>query len=409
MRIAVKLLSCAVLFPLTLAAAPAFADKRYGPGVTDTEIKIGQTMPYSGPLSGYANIAKAEAAYFAMINAAGGVGGRRIRLISLDDGFNPARTMEQTKKLVEHEQVLLLFGSLGTATNSSIHAYANAKRVPHLFLLSGASKWEDPQHYPWTMPWAPSYFGEAQLYARYLIEVKPEAKVAVLYQNDDMGKDYLKGFKDGLSERSAKMIVAEAAYEPAEPTVDSQIVSMKGAGADALVLFATAKAAAQALRKTHDLGWTPLTFVTYTSSSIETVLKPVGLERVAGLISSAFVKDPSDPQWQDDIAMREWRAWMHRYYPDGNVEDIQNVVGYSLAQTLVQVLRQCGDDLSRENVMREAKDLNGLQLPMLLPGIQLTTGPNDYLPIEQLQPVRFDGRKWHRIDRALARTAGTDR
>lgn len=394
----------ALVLALTLVAGPAAADKRYGPGVTDIEIKIGQTMPYSGPLSGYANIAKAEAAYFEMVNAAGGVNGRKIRLISLDDGFNPAKTIEQTKKLLEQEEVLLLFGSLGTATNSAIHKYVNAKGVPHLFLLSGASKWADPQRFPWTMAWVPAYSAEAKIYARYLLQVKPEAKVAVLYQNDDMGKDYLRGFKDGLGEAAAKMIVSEASYEPAEPTVDSQVFSLKGAGADALVLFATAKAAAQALRKTHDIGWQPLTLVTYTSSSVETVLKPIGLEKVAGIVSSTFVKDPSDPQWGDDAAMREWQAWMRRYYPEGNARDIQNVIGYSLAQTLVQVLKQCGDDLSRESVMREASNLKRLQLPMLLPGIQISTGPYDYLPIEQLQPMRFDGQQWVRFGAKLDAT-----
>jgi len=373
----------------------------YVPGVSDTEIKIGQTMPYSGPLSSYSSIARAQAAYFDKINAEGGVNGRRIKLISLDDGFNPARTVEQTRKLIDEEQVLALFGSLGTVTNNAIRKDVNARRIPHLFLLSGASQWADPQSFPWSMGWTPLYQAEARIYAQYLLRANPTAKIAVLYQNDDLGKEYLKGFKDGLGQQAAAMIVAEASYAPADPTVDSQVVALKASGADVLMNFATAKAAAQAIRKAHDIGWKPQQLVSYTSSSVEAVLKPAGVDKALGLISAGFVKDPADPQWQDDRAMQEWRAWMKMYYPDGNAADVMNVIGYSLAQTMVQVFKQCGGDLSRENVMRQAAGLRRIELPMLLPGIHVDTSARDYMPVSQVQLMRFDGTKWVRFGAIL--------
>ena len=354
-------------------------------------------MPYSGPLSSYGTMGKAEAAYFEKINAEGGINGRKIRLISLDDGFNPAKTVEQTRKLLEEEQVLLLFSNLGTVTNNAIRKEVNAKKVPHLFLLSGATQWTDAQHYPWSMGWPPAYQMEAKVYARYLLQTRPQGKVAVLYQNDDHGKEYLKGFRDGLGAHAARMIVTEASYAPSDPTVDSQVVSLQASGADVFMNFATAKTAAQAIRKADDIGWKPLQLLTYTSSSVESVLKPAGVERALGIVSASFLKDPADPQWGNDAAMQDWRAWMKRYYPDGNTADLMNVIGYSMAQTLVQVLKQCGEDLTRENVMRQAANLRRLELPMLLPGMRIDTARDDYAPIEQVQLMRFDGTKWMRF------------
>ena len=396
---------CLIAAFLTLAATEALADQRYAPGVTDTQILIGQTIPYSGPLSAYASFGKAQAAYFAKINTEGGVNGRKIKLVSLDDGFNPARTVEQTRKLVEDEQVFLLFSSFGTATSAAVRKYLNGRKVPQLFIVSGASYWAEPGSHPWTMAWPPTYQLEAQTYAQYLLRVRPNAKVAVLYQNDDYGKDYLSGFKEGLGQKAGSMIVAEASYAPTDPTVDSQIVTLMSSGADTLVDFATAKAAAQTIRKANDIGWKPLHIMTLTSSSVETVLKPAGMDKALGLLSSSFIKDPSDPQWKDDPAMQEWRTWMKEYYPDGNTGDMVNVVAYSLAQTLVQVLRQCGDDLTRENVMRQATNLRNLQLPMLLPGIKINTSPNDYALIEELQLMRFDGTRWVRFGGAVGNGA----
>ncbi len=374
------------------------ADKKYGPGVTDNEIKIGQTYPYSGPLSAYSTIAKAEAAYFAKINAEGGINGRKIKFISLDDGFSPPKTVEQTRKLVEQEEVLFIFGSLGTPTNTAIHKYMNAKKVPHIFLATGATKWGDPQNYPWTLGGIQlAYQSESHIYAKYILQNKPAAKIAVLYQNDDMGKDYLKGLKDGLGDKASRMVIAEATYEPADPTVDSQIVALRAAGADTFVSITTPKAAAQAIRKAHDIGWKPLYVQPRISNSVETVLKPAGLDKSAGIVSSVFQKDPTDPQWEDDPAVKEWRTWMKRYYPEGNISEGLNVAGYTIAQTLVQVLKQCGDDLTRENVMRQAANLINLELPMLTPGIRLNTSPTDYFPIEQAQMMRFDGKHWVRF------------
>lgn len=393
-----KLMSrCVVLAMSAWLILPAWAEKKYGPGVTDTEIKIGQTYPYSGPLSGYATIAKAQAAYFAKINAEGGINGRKIKFISVDDAYQPPKTVEQTRRLIEQEEVLFLFGNLGTPTNSAIHKYVNAKKVPHIFLATGATKWGDPKNYPWTMGWQLAFQTEARIYASYILQNKPDAKIAVLYQNDDMGKDYLKGLKDGLGAKASAMIVAEATYESAEPTVDSQIIALKGSGADTFIGFAAVKAAAQALRKVRDLGWEPLYITPLTASSIETVFRPAGLDKAVGVISIGLQKDVHDPQWSDDPAVKEWRAWMAKYYPDGNLAEGFNVAGYMLAQTLVQVLKQCGDDLTRENVMRQAANLKNLELSMLLPGIKINTGPTDYFPIEQAQMIRFDGAKWVRF------------
>jgi branched-chain amino acid transport system substrate-binding protein len=386
-------LAASGIFLFALSAS-ASADKLYGPGVTDTEIKIGQTMPYSGPVSAYGTVGRAEGAYFEMINAKGGMNGRQIRLISLDDAFSPPKTVEQTRKLVESDKVLLIFSSLGTPTNSAIYKFLNATKVPHLFAITGAAKFDDPRHYPWTMRWHPGYQTEAAIYARYILEHNPAAKIAVLYQNDDFGREYLKGLEDGLGEQAATRIVARASYEPTDPTVSSQIISLKASGADTFVDFSTAKAASQSIRKAHEIGWKPLHIVSQVATSLSGVLSPAGLDNSTGLISSAYYKDPSDPRWSSDPALHAWLAWMKQYYPEGDRTDGQNVLGYTIAQALVQVLRQCGDDLSRENVMRQAVNLKGVELPMLLPGIKIDTSPDDYAPFNQMSLQKFDGRQW---------------
>ena len=382
---------------LTAAVAPALADKKYGPGVTDSEIKIGQTMPYSGPASAYGTLGKAQAAYFEKINAEGGVNGRKIRLLSLDDGYSPPRTAEQVRKLVEEDEVLLLFHTNGTAPNTAIQKYLNAKKVPHLFVASGAAKWNDPRNFPWTMGWQPNFQTEAAAYAKFIIQQKPDAKIGVLYQNDDLGKDYLKGLRDGLGEKAAQMIVAEASYEVTDPTIDSQIITLQASGADVFIDVTTPRFGAQAVRKVYDLGWRPSHILAFPSSSVAAVLTPAGLDKSVGLISVAFVKDPTDVQWRNDTATQEYRAWMRKYYPDGNEADILNTYGYVAAQTLVQVLKQCGDELTRENVMKQAGNLHDLALPMLLPGIRINTSPTDFRPIKQMQLMRFDGRQWVRF------------
>ena len=390
-------LTCAALM-LALIAGSAFSQKKYGPGVTDTEIKMGQTYPYSGPLSAYSTIAKATVAYLAKINAEGGINGRKLRLISLDDAYNQAKTVEQTRKLVEQDEVLFIFNSLGTPTNTAVHKYLNAKKVPHLFVGSGATKWGDPQNYPWTIGGIQlAYQAEARIYANYILQTRPAAKIAVLYQNDDLGKDYLKGLKDGLADKAASLIVAESTFEPADPTVDSQVVALRRSGADTFVSITSPKAAAQAIRKAADIGWKPLYIQSLISSSVETVLKPAGLSNSIGVISVGFAKDPTDPQWADDVAVVEWRAWMKQYNPEANLAEILNVTGYNYGQTLVQVLKQCGDDLSRENVMRQAANLHDFQLPMFIPGIKINTSATDYYPVEQGRMMRFDGTRWVRF------------
>jgi branched-chain amino acid transport system substrate-binding protein len=379
------------------AVTTAWAQKRYSPGATDTEIKIGQTFPYSGPTSVYSTIAKTEAAYFAKINAEGGIKGRRLNFISLDDGYSPPKTVEQTRKLVEQEEVLLIFGSLGTATNTAIHKYMNAKKVPHILLATAALKWDDPVNYPWTMALVPNQRADVPAFVRYLSKVKPDAKAAVLYQNDDFGRDYVRMLRKELGERATKLIVAEASYEVTDPTVDSQLIELKNSGADVLFSFTTPKFAAMSIRKVYDLGWRPLHFVPTNASSVEAVLKPAGLDKAVGLMSAAFVKDPSEPDWKNDPATKDYMAFMQRYYPEADPLDTQNVVGYISAEALVHVLKQSGDDLTRENVMRQAADFKDVELPMLLPGIKLNTSPTDYTPIKQMHLRRFDGKTWVRL------------
>ena len=387
----------ALIALVAFAMTPAWAQKKYGPGVTDTEIKIGQTMPYSGPASLYSTIAKTESAYFAKINAEGGIRGRKINLISLDDGYSPPKTVEQTRKLVEQEEVLLIFGSLGTATNAAIQKYVNAKKVPHIMLATAALKWDDPANYPWSMALVPNQRADVPAFVRYLSKVKPDGKVALLYQNDDFGRDYARMLRKELGERASKLIVAEASYEVTDPTVDSQLIELKNSGADVLFSFATPKFAAMSIRKVYDLGWRPLHFVPTNSSSVEVVLKPAGLDRAVGLMTAAFVKDPSEVDWKNDAATKDYFAFMQRYYPEADPLDTQNVVGYISAEALVQVLKQSADDLTRENVMRQAGNLKDVELPMLLPGIKLNTSPTDYTPIKQMHLRRFDGKTWVRI------------
>jgi ABC-type branched-subunit amino acid transport system substrate-binding protein len=384
----------AVCLLATLSAGDLHAQKRYGPGVTDTEILLGQSMPYSGPASAYGTYGKAQAAFFRMLNEHGGVNGRKIKLLSLDDGYSPPRTVEQIRKLVEQDQVLAIFSSFGTPTNTAIVKYLNVKKVPHLFVTSGAAEFTDPKTYPWTIGWRVNYVSEAKVYARYLLKMRPNAKIAALYQHDDVGKDYMRGLREGLGDRAQKMIVAEASFEVTDPTVDSQIVSLKSSGADTFFNFSSPKAAAQAIRKIWDLGWRPLQFVGNPAASVATVMRPAGIEKSIGIISGAFLKDPTDAHWLSDAGYRKWLAFMKQYYPEGDLADFYNVYAYSTAQTLVQVLKQCGDDLTRENVMRQTANLKNFELPMLLPDIRIDTGPTDYSPVEQMQLQRFDGKQW---------------
>jgi branched-chain amino acid transport system substrate-binding protein len=379
---------------LVLASGLAFAAGQYGPGVSDTEIKIGNTMPYSGPASAYGAIGKAEAAYFAMINDQGGINGRKINFITRDDGYSPPKTVELVRQLVEEEHVLLLFNTLGTPPNSAIRGYLNDNKVPQLFVATGADKWNDPKHYPWTMGWQPSYRVEARIYARYILKNLPNAKIAVLYQNDDFGKDYLVGLREGLGDKADKMIVATQTYETTDPTVDSQIVVLQGTGADVLLTAAIPKFAAQAIRKVYDIGWKPTHFLTNVSASVKAVLQPAGPEKGVGIISAGYLKEPTDPQWQDTPEYKEWLAWMKKYNTSGNVADGNNVSGYSFAQTLVAVLKASGDNLTRENVMKQAASIHNMTLPMLLPGIVVSTSADDFAPVKQMQLEKFDGTTW---------------
>jgi branched-chain amino acid transport system substrate-binding protein len=403
----IRLCLTALTAALVLAASPALAQKKYSPGASDTEIKIGQAMPYSGPASAYGAIGKAEAAYFDYLNKEkGGINGRKINFISLDDGYSPPKTVEQVRRLVEQDEVLLIFQSLGTPSNTAIHKYMNAKKVPQLFVATGATKWGDPKNFPWTMGWQPNYQTEAKIYAKYILEKYPNAKIAVLLQNDDYGKDYLKGFTDGLGDKAKSMIVAQATYEISEPTIDSQIVALKSSGADVFFNIATPKHAAQAIRKAYDIDWHPVQFLNNVSISVGAVLTPAGLEKSKDIISIQYYKDPSDPRWKDDPEYKDWLAWMKKYNPDANVIDGLNVYGYAVAKTLERVLVQCKDDLTRENVMRQAADLKNLHIPMLLPGISVNTGPNDFYPIEQGQLIRFDGKEWVPFGGVIDGTAG---
>jgi branched-chain amino acid transport system substrate-binding protein len=381
----------ATVFFALAAAAPAVADDM--PGVTATEIKIGNTDAYSGPASAYGVIAKLETAFFKMVNDQGGVAGRKINFISLDDGYSPPKTVEQVRRLIEEDQVALLFNTLGTPTNSAIQRYVNEKKVPHLFISTGADKWGDYQHFPWTMGFQPSYRTEAQIYAKYILKEKPNPKIAILYQNDDLGKDYLAGMKDVLGDKFDKMVVT-ASYETTDPTIDSQITSLQAADANVLLVAAIPKFAAQAIRKVHDLDWKPLFFMSNISASIGAVIKPAGPENAIGMITAGYVKDPNDPMWKNDAGMNEWRDFMAKYMPGADTTDGAYVFAYAVSKAMLQVLKQCGDDLSRESIMKQAANLHDLELPTLQPGIKVNTSPTNYHPIRQMQLAKFDGTHW---------------
>ena len=387
----------AALLAAALAAPAALAQKKYDAGATDTEIKIGNIMPYSGPASAYGTIGRAVAAYIKKVNDEGGVNGRKINFISVDDGYSPPKTVEMARKLVEQDQVLVLWGPLGTPPNSAIQKYMNMKKVPQLHVYTGATKWNDPKDFPWTMGWQPSYQAEARIYAAHILKNKPNAKIAILYQNDDYGKDYLKGFHDGLGAKAASMIVKEASYETSDPTVDSQVAQLQASGADVFFNITTPKFAAQAIRKAYDLGWKPLQYLNSVSASIGAVLTPAGLDKSVGIISTQYLKDPKDAAWKDDKGMNEWRAFMKKYYPEGDQNDVFNVSGYGAAQTLIQVLKQCGDNLTHENVMKQAASLKNFELNVLLPGIKINTSATDFAPIESEQLAKFDGSEWVRF------------
>jgi len=392
-----------ILAALVMLATQAWAaEKKYSPGANDTEIKIGTTTSYSGPASAYSIIAKTEDAYFRKINAEGGINGRKIVFISYDDAYSPPKTVEQTRRLVEGDEVLLVFNALGTATNSAVQKYLNAKKVPQLFVSSGAAKWNDPQNFPWTMGFSPSYQTEGFIYGKYLLEQKPNAKVAILFQNDDFGKDYLKGIRMGLGDKAASMIVAEEAFDVSEPTIDSHLVKLKSTGADVLIDVATPKFAAQAVRKLAELRWKPLHIVSYVSASIGSMIKPAGFDNAQGIISAAYFKDPNDPQWKDDAGLKELNSFLDTYLPAADRTDTLIVNGYNTAQALVHLLRQCGDDLTRENVMRQAAQLKDVELGMLLPGIKLNTSPKDFAPIKQWQLMRFQRTTWHLFGEAMS-------
>jgi branched-chain amino acid transport system substrate-binding protein len=384
----------AALAILAAVSTGALAQKKYDIGATDTEIKIGNIMPYSGPASAYGVIGSTEAAYFKKINAEGGINGRKINFISYDDGYSPPKTVEQARKLVESDEVLLIFNPLGTPPNSAIQKYMNAKKVPQLFVATGATKWNDPREFPWTMGWQPNYQSESRIYAKYLLKEKPNAKIAVLYQNDDYGKDYLKGLKDGLGAKAATMIVAEESYETTEPSIDNHIVKLKSTGADVFFNVTTPKFAAQAIKKMTEVEWKPLHLLNNVSSSIGSVMKPAGFEASQNIISSAYLKDTSDPQWKNDPGMKAFDEFLTKYFPEGNRIDASVMYAYTVAQGLVHVLKACGDNLTRENVMKQAASIKDLELGGLLPGIKVNTSPSDFAPISQLQLERFKGEKW---------------
>ena len=388
-------IASATLLILAASISGASAQKKYDTGATDTEIKIGNIMPYSGPASAYGVIGKTEEAYFKKINAEGGINGRKINFISYDDAYSPPKAVEQARKLVESDEALIIFNSLGTPSNSAIHKYMNAKKVPQLFVATGATKWNDPKEFPWTMGWQPSYQSEGHIYAKYLLKEKPGAKIAVLYQNDDYGKDYLKGLKDGLGEKAASMIVAEESFETTEPTVDNHIVKLKSSGADVFVDIATPKFAAQAIKKVAEIDWKPLHILNNVSASVASVIKPAGFENAQGIISAAYLKDASDPQWDNDPGMKAFYDFMAKDFPEGNKLDQGTVVGYGVAQTLVQVLKQCGDNLTRENVMKQAASLKDFRTEVMLPGIKISTSATDFAPINHLQLMRFKGERWN--------------
>jgi ABC-type branched-subunit amino acid transport system substrate-binding protein len=399
-------IASAALMMLAASTSGALAQKKYDPGATDTEIKIGNIMPYSGPASSYGVTGTTEAAYFKKINDAGGINGRKINFISYDDAYSPPKAVEQARKLVESDEVLLIFNSLGTPSNSAIHKYMNSKKVPQLFVATGATKWNNPKDFPWTMGYQPSYQSEAQIYAKYILTQMPNVKIAVLYQNDDYGKDYLKGLKDGLGPKAATMIIAEESYETTEPTVDSHIVKLKSSGADVFVNITTPKFAAQAIKKVAETEWKATHFLNNVAASVGSVIKPAGYENSQNIISAAYLKDASDPQWDNDPGMKQFYAFLAKDFPEGNKLDGNTVVGYGVAQALVQVLKQCGDDLTRENIMKQAANLKDFRNDVLLPGIKVNTSPTDFAPLSQLQLMKFKGEKWELFGDVISADVG---
>ena len=389
----------AVAFAMAVALSISSADaqKKYDTGASDTEIKIGQTVPLSGPASAYATVGKTQAAYIKMINDQGGINGRKINLIQYDDAYSPPKTVEQVRKLVEDDDVLATFQIIGTPPNAAVQKYLNGKKVPQLFAATGASRFTDPKHYPWTMGFNPNYFVEGRIYGQYILKEHPNAKVGILYQNDDLGKDYLNGIKAGLGDTASSMVVAEASYELTDPTIDSQILKIKDAGADLFFSASTPKQAAQAIKKIAELNWHPVQIVDINATSVGAVLKPAGLDAAKGLISVGYVKDPADDAWKDDPGMQRYLDFMKKYYPDGDKTSNLNVYGYITTQLLIDVLKQCGDDLTRANVLKQATHLTNVQLDLLLPGISVTTTPTDYRVNKQFQMVQFDGERWQKL------------
>jgi len=385
-----------------LIASPVLAQKKYDTGANDKEIKIGGVSPYSGPASSYGTIGKGIKAYFDKVNAEGGINGRKLVWVSYDDGYNPARTVEMTRKLVEQDEVLFIFNVLGTPTNSAIHKYMNQKKVPQLFNATGATKWGDPKTYPWTMGWQPSYQSEAYIYAQHILETKPNAKIGIIYQNDDYGRDYLKGFEDGLGDKAKTMIVKKVSYEATDATIDSQMVDLKSSGADTFFNITIPKFAAQAIKKAADIGWKPVHYLNGVSASVASVIIPAGPENAVGVITAYYLKDPTDPAWQTTPEYRDWKAWMDKYYPGGDLKDANNVYAYTVSQSLVEVLKKAGDNLTRENIMKTAANIEH-NLPMLLPGVNVKTGPDDFFPIERQQLLRWDGKNWVRFGKVYGR------
>ena len=384
----------AILLAAALASPLALAQKKYDTGASDKEIKIGNTNPYSGPASAYGTIGKTISAYFKMLNEHGGINGRKINFITYDDGYSPPKTVEMARKLVEQDEVLFLFQTLGTPSNTAIHKYTNAKKVPQLFVATGATAWNDPKDFPWTMGWQPNYQTEGHIYAKHILQTKPNAKIGVLYQNDDFGKDLLKSLKDGLGDKAKTMIVKEASYEVSDPTVDSQIIQLQASGADVLVDITTPKFAAQAVRKVYDIGWKPVHYLNNVGASVGSVLKPAGFDKSVGVITTNYLKDYTDKQWANDAGMKKFAEFMKKYYPEGNLADASNVYGYTAARTLEAVLKQAGDNLTRANIMKQAASLHDVALDTLLPGIKINTSATDFAPIESVQLARFNGKQY---------------
>jgi ABC-type branched-subunit amino acid transport system substrate-binding protein len=388
-----KVLSAALVL-LTLISTGAFAQKKYDTGATDTEIKIGNIMPYSGPASAYGIEGKTQVAYFNKINSEGGINGRKIKFISYDDAYSPPKAVEQARKLVEDDEVLFIFSPLGTPSNSAIQKYMNEKKVPQLFVATGATKWNDPKQFPWTMGWQPNYQSEGRVYAKYILKERPNGKIGILYQNDDFGKDLVKGLMDGLGAKAASMIVAEESYETTNPTIDSHVVALKSKGVDIFISVTTPKFAAQSIKKVAELGWKPLFFLNNVGSSTGSVMRPAGIENGQDIISLAYQKDPTDPQWKNDVGIKHFDEFLAKYFPEGNREDQSVVTGYNVMQTMVYVLKACGDNLTRENIMKQAASIRGLEQEGLLPGVTISTSPTDFAPIKQMQLKKFKGDRW---------------